>query len=81
MTRSLCSLPFVSRHLRPCLTMLLVSLCMCANAKVVIWSEDWTGATSGQLVGDYKDMYSGSPKDNVKIYSTVYAGGTSRELT
>ncbi len=60
--------------------MLLVSLCMCVNAKVVIWSEDWTGATSGQLVGDYKDMYSGSPKDNVKIYSSVLAGGKSPEL-
>ena len=80
MTKILYILSIVSQHLQLCLAMLLLSLCVCANAKVVIWSEDWTGATSGQLVGDYKAMYSGSPANGVKIYSSVLAGGKSPEL-
>ncbi len=76
-------LSILQTFLVTCLLLVIGGGSSFAQDEVIIWSEDWTGCSTGQQPSVINAMYSqtdNSAKSKTKIYNEKYAGGTAPEL-
>ena len=71
----------MTKHLRLIMLSLLAMIYMggYSQSEVIIWQEDWTGATADQTVKQINNNYSASNSDT-KIFNDKLAGGEAPEL-
>ena len=71
----------MTKHLRLIMLSLLAMICMggYSQSEVIIWQEDWTGATADQTVEKINNNYFATNKDT-KIFNEKLAGGNAPEL-
>lgn len=71
----------MTKHLRLIMLSLLAMICLggYSQSEVIIWQEDWTGATANQTVKQINNNYSASNSDT-KIFNEKLAGGAAPEL-
>lgn len=71
----------MTKHLRLIMLSLLAMICLggYSQSEVIIWQEDWTGATADQTVKQINNNYFAS-NSGTKIYDAKLAGGDAPEL-